>query len=234
MKRILGICMALSFIASVAVVGGCNSEDTKNYDVPISWTLGGNTDCSWPIQGVLTPIDDMTVTVLENEDDAEPIDPAVTVPCADLEYTIPRLKRGTYFVEVVGIAEYDDDDQGLIDLPILKETMEIQVPYQDTHNNEFLLIQAKGAIHVTWSFDNLQMCGPNGVTSMDINLYPEELVDCNDGQYTIEGVSTFEETNTLSIDALDDENNVLFSGDFADNPFMVLPGEVFEAPVILE
>ena len=165
----------------------------------------------------------------ENEDDEEPIDPAVTVPCADLEYTIPRLKRGTYFVEVVGLAEYEGSE-----LSILKESMEITAPHQDSHDNEFVLFQAKGAIHVTWSFDNNQMCGPNGVTSMDINLYPEELVDCNDGEYTIEEVDPFQENNNLSIDALDENDDVLFSGDFADNPFMVLPGEIFEAHVVLE
>ncbi len=229
MKRILGILMALCFIASVSVVGGCNTEDTKNYNVPISWTLGGNTDCSWPIQSVLTPIDDIAVTVWENEGDEEPLAPVVTVSCDDLGYEIPRLKRGTYFVEVVGLAEYEGSE-----LSILKETMEIKAPYQDEHDNEFLLIQAKGAIHVTWSFENNQMCGPNEVTTMDINLYPEESVDCNDGQYTIEGVSTFEETNTLSIDALDEDDNVLFSGDYENNPFMVLPGEVYDAHVVLE
>ncbi len=232
MKRILGILMALCFIASAAVVGGCNTEDPKNYNVPISWTLGGSSNCSWMIQGVATPVDDVTVTVWENEDDEASFTDPVIVPCADLEYTIPRLKRGTYFVEVKGIAEYDDDDQGLIDLPILRQTMEIQAPYQDTHDNEFLLIQAKGTIHVTWSFDNGLMCGPNGVTTMDINL-ADDYVDCDEGQYTIEEVDTFDANNNLSIDALDDEGTVLFSGDFVDNPFMVLPGEVYEAHVVL-
>ncbi len=228
MKRILGICMALCFIASVAVVGGCNSEDPKNYNVPITWSLGGSSNCSWMIQSVQTPVDDVTVTVWENEGDEVPLAPAVTVSCADLEYEIPRLKRGTYFVEVKGIAQYEGDD-----LPILRQTMEIQAPYKDTHDNEFLLIQAKGSIHVTWSFDNGLMCGPNEVTTIDINL-ADEFVDCNEGQYTIEEVDTFEENNNLSIIALDDDDNELFSGDFADNPFMVLPGEIYEAPVVLE
>ena len=234
MKCILGISMALCLVASLAVVSGCNSEDPKNYNVPISWSLGGSSDCSWMIQGVPTPVDDVSVTVWENEDDEEPLADAVTVPCSDLEYTIPRLKRGTYFIEVKGIAEYDDDDQGLIDLPILRQTMEIKAPYQDTHNNEFLLVQAKGAIHVIWNFANGLMCGPNEVTTMDINLAPDEPVDCNDGQYTIEEVDTFEETNSLSIDALDADDDVLFSGDYENNPFMVLPGETFEALVVLE
>ncbi len=227
MKRILGICMALCFLASVAVVGGCNSEDTKNYDVPISWSLGGSSDCFWNIQDTQTPVDEVLVTVWENEDDEEAIDPPVTVPCADLEYTIPRLKRGTYFVEVKGIAQYEGND-----LPILRQTMEIQAPNQDTHDTEFLLVQAKGAIHVIWNFANGLMCGPNEVTTMDISL-ADDFVDCNDGQYTIEEVDTFQENNNLSIDALDDDDNVLFSGDFSDNPFMVLPGEVYEALVVL-
>ena len=158
MKRILGICMVLCLAASVAVVGGCNSEDTKNYDVPISWSIGGSSDCSWSIDGTQTPVDDVTVTVWENEDDEEPYDGPVTVSCSDLEYEIPRLKRGTYFVEVVGLAEYEGSE-----LSILKESMEIIAPHQDSHDNEFVLFQAKGAIHVTWSFDNNQMCGPNGV-----------------------------------------------------------------------
>jgi hypothetical protein len=233
MKRISGILMALCLIASAAVVGGCNSEDPKNYNVPITWSLGGSSDCSWSIQGVPTPVDDVSITVWEHEGDEEPLSEAVTVPCSDLEYTIPRLKRGAYFVEVKGIAEYDDDDQGLIDLPILRQTMEIQAPYKDAHNNEFLLVQAKGSIHVIWSFANSLMCGPNGVTTIDINL-ADEYVACDEGQYTIEEVDTFQENNNLSIDALDDDSNELFSGDFENNPFMVLPGEVYEALVVLE
>ena len=230
MKRILGILMALCFIASVSVVGGCNTEDTKNYNVPITWTLGGNTDCFWSIQNVSTPVDDITVTVWENEGDEVPLAGAVTVSCSDLEYTIPRLKRGTYFVEVVGLAEYEGSE-----LSILKKTMEIKAPYLDEHepDNKFVLIQANGSIHVTWGFENGLMCGANDVTTIDINL-ADEFVDCDEGQYTIEEVYPFEENNNLSIDALDENDDVLFSGDFADNPFMVLPGEIYDAHVVLE
>ena len=228
MKRILGILMALCFVASVAVVGGCNTEDPKNYNVPITWSLGGSSDCFWMIQGTQTSVDDVTVTVWENEGDEVPLAPAVTVSCADLEYEIPRLKRGTYFVEVVGLAEYEGTE-----LSILKETMEIQAPYKDDHDNEFVLLQARGAIHVTWGFDNGLMCGANDVTTMDINL-ADEFVDCDEGEYTIEEVYPFEENNNLSIDALDGDGTILFSGDFADNPFMVLPGEIYPAHVVLE
>ena len=228
MKRILGISMALCLVASLAVVSGCNSEDPKNYNVPITWSLGGSSACSWMIQGTQTPVDDVTVTVWENEGDEVPLAPAVTVSCADLEYEIPRLKRGTYFVEVVGLADYEGSE-----LSILKESMEILAPYKDEHDNEFVLFQAKGSIHVTWGFDNSLMCGANDVTTMDINL-ADEFVDCDEGQYTIEEVDPFEENNNLSIDALDDEDNVLFSGDYENNPFMVLPGEVYEAHVVLE
>ena len=207
------------------VDGGTDSD--SNYDVPIAWSIGGSSDCSWSIQGNQVSIDGVVVTVWENEGDEEPLVEAVTVPCDDLAYTIPMLEIGTYFVEVAGLAEYDGNE-----LPILKETKEIQAPYEDTHNNEFVLVQAEGSIHVIWSFANSLTCGPNGVTTMDINL-ADEYVACDEGQYTIEEVVTFEENNNLSIDALDEEDTVLFSGDFADNPFMVLPGEIFEANVVL-
>ena len=237
MKRemtVLGLVVTIALAISACVDhedisdGPDASTDTDiDYDVPITWTIGGNSSCSWSIQGVQTPIDDVVVTVWENEDDEEPLAEAVTVPCVDLEYTIPRLKEGTYFVGLVGLAEYEGNE-----LSILKQAMEIQAPYKDTHDNEFMLLQARGAIHMTWSFDNGLMCGPNDVTTMDINL-ADEYVDCVEGEYTIEEVDTFAENNNLSIDALDNDDNVLFSGDFADNPFMVLPGEVYEAWVVL-
>ncbi len=231
---VLGLVVTIALAISACVDhedlsdGPDDSTDTDiDYDVPITWTIGGGSNCSWNIQGVQTPIDDVIVTVWENEGDEEPLAEAITLPCVDLEYTIPGLKEGTYFVGVVGLAEYEGTE-----LFLLKGAMGIPAPYQDAHDNEIMLLQARGEIHVTWSFDNGLGCGPNGVTTIDINL-ADEFVDCDEGEYTIEEVIPFQENNNLSIDALDDEDNVLFSGDFADNPFMVLPGEVYEAWVVL-
>jgi len=212
----------------VAIAAGCDSEDTKAYDVEITWTVGGGTECSWSVMGgTQVPLEDVTVTVYTAEGDAEPLNPAVTVACADLGYTIPRLKRGTYFVEVEAWGAYEGQD-----LPILLDAKTINAPYAEGDDNDFTLILAPGDIHVTWSFDNGLMCGPNDVVNIDLSLADED-VPCDDGEYTITGKPAFAEYS-ISAEALDVDDEMIFSGEFEDNPFVLLPGEVYEAHIVLE
>jgi hypothetical protein len=218
------------FVGAVAwaACAGCSNEDSKNYDVTIAWTVGGGTDCSWLVQGVTTPLEDVTVTVYDAEGDAEPLSAAVTVPCSDLTYTIPRLKRGNYFVEVQAWGEYDGQQ-----LPILADAKEIKAPYKDGDDTDFLLVLATGDIHVTWSFANGFGCEYNDATNVEISLAAGETVECGPQEYTVEGQTAFQEYS-VSVDALNDADDVIFSGSCADNPFVLLPGETYDANVVLE
>lgn len=219
--------LALAALASTVLVG-CDSEDTKTYDVPITWNVGGGLECTWSVQGgTLVELDEVTVTVYENEDDEEPMDAPVPVSCSDFEYTIPRLKRGTYWVKVQAWGEYDGND-----LPILVDEAEVRAPYKDSHDNDFTLFLAPGDIHVTWSFENGLMCGPNEIENIDISLADED-VACDDGEYTVEDKPGFSEYNVM-VNALDADDDVLFTGEFDENPFLLLPGETYEVHVVLE
>jgi hypothetical protein len=225
MKRSIRILAILGLLAAIGA--GCDSEDTNTYDVPITWNIGGGMDCTWSVQGDLVQLDNVTVTVYEEDGDEEIMDGPLSVSCGDFEYTIPRLKRGTYWVKVQAWGEYDG-----YDLPILMDEMSISAPYKDTHDNDFTLLLSPGDIRVTWSFENGFGCEYNEVSHVDIGL-ADENVECGPQQHTIEGKPAFSEYSVL-VNGLNADNDVIFTGTFQENPFLLLPGDVYDAHVVLE
>ena len=226
---------AILFFALLgALVFGCDSESGKTYDVPVSWNIGGAQTCSQlvgPIgDQVQVDFDDMRISVYEDEEATEPLESPVTATCSDFEYTIPRLERGSYLVKVEAMGEYDGED-----LPIYSGTIEIAAPYdEDEDDNEVGLLLSKGSVHVTWSFDNGLMCGPNDVEMMSVSMSGDETeVECSVGELEVSDLMAF--TNyDLSIEALDVDGDVVFDGDYEDNSFYLVPGETLDAHVVLD
>ncbi|MBW2277161.1 MAG: hypothetical protein JRF63_06690, partial [Deltaproteobacteria bacterium] len=145
--------------------------------------------------------------------------------CTDYQYTIPRLKRGSYIVELGAMAEYDGEY-----LPYYQAEVPVSAPAKEDY--EGVLLQGEGKIAVSWSFDNLAMCGPNDVTEIEISLYSgDETILCEDGEFIIEDL-TWSNYN-VTVVGVDGEGSETWSGDCEDNPFEVRPGELFEAHVVL-
>jgi len=230
MKRysITGIAALAALL--LAVVAGCDTEDKKNYDVTIAWNIAGGqgTTCSQTLNGPgvseQVEFDKVLITVYDAEGDVEPIQDPVEVDCADYEYTIPRLGRGKYWVTVGAMAEFEGDY-----LPYYEAEGEIRAPDRD-EIVEFVLLQGKGKIAVSWSFDNNKFCGPNDVSDVEISLTGDE-VECETGEFIIEDLVWAE--YSITVEGMDDDGETTWIGDCAENPFEVKPGQVYEAHVEL-
>lgn len=228
MFRGLITCCAALALASAALVG-CDSEDKKNYDVPITWNVAGSQGaaCVGTLNGPAGPeqveFDNVEISVYSEE--GEPIQQAVEVSCADYAYTIPRLKRGNYIVELGAMADFDGDY-----LPYYQAELPIKAPAKVDY--EAVLLQGAGEIAVSWSFDNSMMCGPNEVTEVEISLYDgDETILCEDGLFTIEDLMWDE--YSVTVVGLDEAGEETWTGEYDDNPFEVKPGQTFEAHVVL-
>jgi hypothetical protein len=230
MKR-FSIFLAAALAALIAAAG-CDSEDTKTYDVPISWNIAGGQGATCvgtlngPGVGEQVTFDKVAVTVYSAADDATPIRDVVEVDCNSYEYTIPSLKRGSYIVELGAIAEFEG-----VSLPFYQAELEVTAP-AGSDSYEAVLLQGKGKIAVSWSFANNKMCGPNGVAEVVVSLAAGEKVPCEDGEVLIENLYWSEySVNVVGNDA---DGNAAWTGDCADNPFEVMPGQTYEAHVVLD
>ena len=106
MKRLLLITVSVVFVAVSLSFVACDSEDKKEYDATITWTVGGLQTCSsskLPTHGdVFLDFTQMIIKIYDDEKDvtekpeATVLNP-IPVPCADLEYTVRKLERGTYW-----------------------------------------------------------------------------------------------------------------------------------------
>jgi hypothetical protein len=218
--------------AGLLVAAGCDSEDTKTYDVVVTWNVsGGQGDvCAGTLSGPgvseQVVFDKVAITVYSAADDATPIQQTVEVNCADYQYTIPRLDRGSYIVALGAMAEFDGER-----LPYYQAEIEITAP-AGSDSYEAVLLQGKGKIAVSWSFADNKMCGPNGVAEVAVSLATDERVPCEDGELVIEDLYWSE--YSVSATGYDEEGNATHSGDYDDNPFEVRPGQTYEAHVVLE
>jgi hypothetical protein len=213
-----------------AVCAGCDSEDTNTYDVDITWNIGGGPTCAWIVEGNTITLENVTVTVWGAEGDAEPLNAAVTVPCDDKAYTIPRLKRGTYFIEVQAWGEYDAQD-----LPIMAASKTLNAPTAEGEDTDFVLLQAPGDIHVTWIFANSMGCENNEAVTVKIITNDDVIddVECGPQEYTVTDQTAFVD-QSVTVEAKDAEGETIFTGEADENPFYLLPGEVYDAIVHLE
>jgi len=159
-----------------AAFAGCDSEDTKRYDVTVTWNVAGAEVCSAYLNEDTTlEFDNVEINVYKTPEDTEPIQDAAQASCSEFSYTIPRLKRGTYHVELGAYAEDDDGDY----LPYYQAEGEIEAPSKEEDGYQFGLALGKGSINVRWGFEDYGWCDSNGVTNMDISLADEVTVSAH-------------------------------------------------------
>jgi len=225
-RRLYAFVAVLALAA--AVVAGCDSEDPKRYDVTVRWNVAGAETCSAYLDAdTILEFDQVEITVFKAEGDEEPIQDPIMIPCTDFTYTIPRLKRGNYFVELGAYAEDEDQDY----LPYYQASGAIKAPDKGDGGFDFPLMLGKGDILVRWGFEDYGWCDTNGVTDMDISL-AEELVPCIDESYPKDDVNWA--SYTLTITGLDADGEDVAYGEYNDgNPFMVKPGQLVDALVVL-
>lgn len=228
MKRNI-IALAVVLAAVSAAWAGCDSEDTKRYDVKVNWTVAGAVTCSAYLDADTTlEFDNVEVKVFKVEGDEEPIQEAIMVPCSDFSYTIPRLKRGNYYVELGAYAEDDDGEY----LPYFQAAQQVKAPAANEDGYDFGLMLGKGDILIRWGFADYGWCDSNGVVDMDISLV-DELIPCADETYLKEDVDWA--SYTLTISGLDDSGDEVAYGEYNEgDPFAVKPGQLVDAMVILE
>ena len=100
MKRYSTIGGAVLVALCAAAAGGCDTEDTKRYDVGLTWNIAGAETCVMTVAGEDLEFEEVEISIFKNEGDPEPIQDPATVPCTDYSYEVNRLKRGTYHVEL--------------------------------------------------------------------------------------------------------------------------------------
>lgn len=228
MKGISLIGGSLLVALCVGVVAGCDTEDTKRYDVNLNWNIAGAETCSMSVAGEDLVFDEVEITVYKKEGDPEPIQDPVRVPCTDYGYEVNRLKRGTYFVELDAYATDSDGDY----IPYFQAEGGIRAPAESDMGYDFGLALGKGEIMIRWGFADYGWCDSNGVSDLDISLV-SELVACADETYLMEDVAWQEWT--LTIDGLDEDGDVVKTGAYNDgDPFLVKPGQSIDALVVLD
>jgi len=217
--------------AGLLAAAGCDSEDTKTYDVTITWNIAGGqgATCVGTLNGPgvseQVTFEKVAITVYSIADDEEPIQEIVEVNCNAYEYTIPRLRRGDYFVELGAMATFEGER-----LPFYQAEIDISAPAK-SDKYEAVLLQGKGKVLVSWSFDNNKMCGPNGVAEVVVSLAASEKIPCEQGEFLVEDL--YWSDYSVNVVGNDAGGNAIWTGDCADNPFEVMPGQVYEAHVVL-
>jgi hypothetical protein len=224
------ICVLILLFGGVVVLG-CDSEVVDTYDLEVTWTLGGSADCRISFQGDIVDIDSIRIRIFESEKDAlaqknETED--VTVLCAMGSNTMRRLEGGKYWMLVQGIGTIDNQA-----LPLYDSLSEVRVPAENDRVR-VSLTQAEGAINVTWGFASMLTCGfdkPNEVAEIEILSAESARVPCVDGQYTISDIIA--NNYSVELNALNAAGDVIGTIE-TDEPFLVLPGQTYNARLIFE
>jgi hypothetical protein len=171
MKRLWLVLASVCAVAASAAFFACDSEDKKEYEATVAWQIAGTPTCSSPgliNQGnAVLQFDEVVVKVYEDKEDvADPAAETVVEPlraqCAQLEYVVRKLRRGTYWVVLEAMADFDGER-----LPYYKGGGELTVP-----TDEKLTIQltmAKGSVEVGWGFER-SYCTGNAVTEVSASL----------------------------------------------------------------
>jgi hypothetical protein len=221
--------LTAAFAAALLAASACDSEDTKTYDVTITWNIAGAETCTFHLdEDTVLEFDKVQVDVFEEEGDTDPIQDPIQADCGDFSLVVPRLSRGTYFVELGAWAEDDDGDY----LPYFQASGEIRAPAESDQGYDFGLVLGSGEIEIKWGFANYEWCDSNGVVDLDISLV-DETVACDDETYLLEDVTPG--SYTLTITGLDDAGDPVVEGAYNDGqPFSVKPGQTIEALVILD
>ena len=227
-------------LAAFALAAGCDSEDTKTYDVTVTWNVAGaNTCTASPAAGVTLEFDQITIELYDMDQISDgkvisgetPFQTETVADCSLFTYTIQRLERGRYYALVKAWATDNDGDH----LPYYQAGTEIAAPSKAADGSyDVSLMLGKGEVDVTWGFDNYGQCDSStvGVSTIVISLIPNEVIDCGDGEYVVTDVA-WGDNYMLSVDGKDADGNITWTGDYTGNPFSVKPGQTIEAQVIL-
>ncbi len=228
MKNFGLIATALASIAALWVAG-CDSENNKTYDIPISWNIAGAETCVFNLDAdTVLEFDAVTIDIYDREGDEQPIQDRIEVACSDFGYTITRLERGTYFLEL-GAWAVDEDGEYL---PYFQASDEVRAPAEEENGYQFGLMLGTGDIEIKWGFANYEWCDGNGVVDMDISLV-DELVPCTDEMYLLEDQTPG--GYTLTIEGLDADGVPVSYGEYNEgDPFSLKPGQLVDALVVLD
>lgn len=163
------------FGIGLIVALGCDSENTKTYELNGYWTLSGEKNlCSQFISeenggGSLT-FEEIVVKVYKSEEaqEAGEVYRETTVPCKNYSFTVEDIERGTYWVNVAAMAPdppMEIDIDGGVDMDdtsselraYYEKTQEVVIPSKDEEKLvEFELKIGTGSIEVTWKFEDGQ------------------------------------------------------------------------------
>ena len=222
MKRLSLFAVSVMAITFSAAFWACDSEDKKEYEATITWTVGGEPSCTSTRLddhgGIFLEFAQMEIIIYEDEADAT--DPEATpvakpiVPCDPKEYTVRKLKRGTYWVVVGGLADpYLDGER----LPYYQGAAELVVPTDE--KLAISLQMGKGTVEVGWDFPQFS-CVQNGVTEVQITLQsgsvtrtpPEGTIPCANEIYRFSDLTWG--LYTLTVEGYGADGSLTHRGDY--------------------
>jgi hypothetical protein len=238
-RNTLRVSTFLAALAFAAVAGvSCNTEDAKTYDVVVSWSVAGAQTCSAsPSAGVILDFDQITIEVYDEDQVQDgkvisgevPFQTETVADCSLYKYTIQRLERGRYYAYVKAWAVDADGEH----LPYYQAGTAIRAPStMGEAGYPVSLMLGKGEVNVTWGFDNYAQCGAVGVQDIVLSLAPNPKLDCSLGAYLLTDINAAS-GYSLTVDGLDENGDITWTGTYDGNPFDIKPGQHVDAQVIL-
>ncbi|MCP4606179.1 MAG: hypothetical protein GY847_37645 [Proteobacteria bacterium] len=208
---------AVVLASSLAIVVGCDSEETTTYGITVRWEIGGIPACKSPeleekFGGVALEFETIKITVYDDEGDEEPVQNTVSVLCREKEYTIYNLERGEYFVEAEAWATHDD-----MELPYFLGTETIVVPAADEEVYPISLRLNSGSVDVAWDFERGGCQNDwNNVENViitlrgDNNTETSDPIPCVENQWSFEGLSW--DLYTLTVEGFNEQGEPTHRG----------------------
>ncbi|MCK9522540.1 MAG: hypothetical protein M0R76_05760 [Proteobacteria bacterium] len=220
-----------ALVGAAIALGSCDSEVADTYDFDVVWTLGGSSDCRISFQGETIDIENIHIRMYKSKDDAlaerNPTDDIV-VPCEQKETTLRRLEGRKYWMLTQGIGTIDDQE-----LPLCDDLSEVRISANNLHER-ISLTQSEGEIDIIWGFASTLTCGfnkPNEVATIEIFSAESDEVPCTDGHYLISNIIANDYSVTLNAK---NANGDVIGTVKTESPFLVLPGQRYDARLIFE
>ena len=242
-KKSLNILIAMLVVATVGMsISGCDSEDTSTYDVTIKWNIGGLPICkaSLPEPPFTQPevaFGTVEINVYEDETKAVMVQEAISVPCANLQAELTRLKRDSYYITVDAWGDYAGAQ-----LPFYHGESPLDVPVKDDAPIDVPLVVGKGTVQVLWQFAGGFTCGvetAGEIVNVAIKLDDAKpvIATCAEGQLVLENVA-IGQSHEITAFAMNAQGETIYTtyhlNTSGTTDFQVLPGEVYKAVVIFK
>ena len=173
--------------------------------------------------------DSVEINIYEDETAETAIQPPVSVPCETFSYTIARLDRGSYYVTVDALTDWDGDE-----LAFFTGATTVAVSGDDATADVNLAV-GKGDVRVIWRFASGLICGADQageVTNIVVTMGDMEMAAaCGDGQVIFASVPPGSDY-IISGTALSKDGEVLLNATLAEAPLIVLPGGSYETELV--